>query len=192
MQNLPSRFFPTALLNSLLPFFSGAVLFIFAGCSSTRDLPPAQTTADFFQKYKNEAGFKGTTLPVGLVTRYLLPKDAADTTTRAALANITSMRVLSFTPTNRKAQRLLESGLTQELDQVLTKENYENLPVVLDNPGALQFKMRAAQDQVQEIVGYRKYGNSFLMLQINGRFTRRQVEQMLQKIDPEVFLPLLE
>ncbi|GGK75782.1 hypothetical protein GCM10011405_24520 [Rufibacter glacialis] len=153
-------------------------------------MPPAQTTADFYQKYKNEAGFKGTTLPIGLVTRYLLPKDA-DSTVTAALANITSVRVLSFTPTNNRAQRLLERGLTQELDQVLQKENYENLPVVLDNPGALQFRMRAAQDQVQEIVGYRKYGNSFLMLQINGRFTRGQVEQLLKKIDPEIFLPLL-
>ena len=168
-----------------------AVFTMLPGCSTTSKLPAAQSTAEFYQKYKNEAGFKGTTLPVGLVTRYLLPKDA-DTTVRAALANITSLRVLSFTPTNRKAQRLLESGLTQELDQVLTKENYENLPVVLDNPGALQFRMRTAQEQVQEIVGYRKYGNSFLMLQINGRFTRRQVEQMLQKIDPEIFLPLLE
>ncbi|ALI98731.1 DUF4252 domain-containing protein [Rufibacter tibetensis] len=160
-------------------------------CSSTSNLPPAQTTSDFYQKYKDQAGFKGTTLPVGLVTRYLLPKDA-DTTVQAALANITSVRVLSFTPTSRKSRRLLEQGLTQELDQVLLKSNYENLPEVLDNPGALQFKMRQANEQVQEIVGYRKYGNSFLMLQVNGHFTRQQVEQMLQKIDPELFLPLLQ
>ncbi|AKQ46828.1 hypothetical protein TH63_16255 [Rufibacter radiotolerans] len=190
MHYLPSRFSPKAILPGWALALVMAVLYVLPSCSTTSNLPPAQTTVDFYQKYKNEAGFKGTTLPVGLVTRYLLPKDA-DTTVRAALANITSMRVLSFTPTNRKAQRLLDHGLTQELDQVLTKENYENLPVVLDNPGALQFRMRTAQEQVQEIVGYRKYGNSFLMLQINGRFTRRQVEQMLQKIDPEIFLPLL-
>ncbi|KAA6433288.1 DUF4252 domain-containing protein [Rufibacter glacialis] len=190
MQNSTSRFFPKAIRNGFALVVALAFLTILSGCSSTSKLPPAQTTADFYQKYKNEAGFKGTTLPIGLVTRYLLPKDA-DSTVTAALANITSVRVLSFTPTNNRAQRLLERGLTQELDQVLQKENYENLPVVLDNPGALQFRMRAAQDQVQEIVGYRKYGNSFLMLQINGRFTRGQVEQLLKKIDPEIFLPLL-
>lgn len=173
------------------------LLFVFtlgfiSACSSTSKLPPAQTTNDFFQKYRNEAGFKGTTVPVGLVTRYLLPRSGPDTTLKAALSNITSIKVLTFTPTTRQAQRLLDRGLTQELDQVLTRESYESLAMSLDNPGALQFRMRTANEQVQELVGYRKHGNSFLMLQVNGRFSRQQVEQMLQKIDPEVLLPLLD
>ncbi|WP_165864836.1 DUF4252 domain-containing protein [Rufibacter latericius] len=159
-------------------------------CSSTSKLPPAQSTSEFFQKYRNQAGFKGTTVPVGLVSRYLA-KEVSDTTVRAALANISSVRVLTFTPTDRKSMRFLEQGLTQELDQVLQKDSYAAIPSLTEDPGSLQFRMRQSQEQVQEIVGYRKYGNSFLMLQVNGRFTRQQVELMLQKIDPELLLPLL-
>jgi hypothetical protein len=186
--NTVSTFFSSRLFL----FFTVMALTFATACSSTSNLPPAQSTADFYQKYKDQAGFKGTTLPVGLVSRFLLSRDAPDSTVQAALANITSLRVLTFTPTTNKAQRLLERGLTQELDQVLQQGSYENLPAGLDNPGALQFRMRNANNQIQEIVGYRKHGNSFLMLQVNGRFTRNQVEMLLQKIDPEVFLPLLD
>ncbi len=128
---------------------------------------------------------------MGLVTR-LFAKEVQDTTVRAALSNITSVRALTFTPTNRKAQRLLENGLTQELDQVLQKENYVAVPLLDSAPGTLQFRMRQSNELIQEIVGYRKYGNNFLMLQVNGRFTPSQVQQLLKKVDPEVFLPLIE
>ncbi|WP_205500499.1 DUF4252 domain-containing protein [Rufibacter psychrotolerans] len=191
MQHLPTSRFRTPLLQRLLFFIGMVVLGTAQACSSTSKLPPAQSSTEFYQKYKAEAGFKGTTIPVGLVTR-LFAKEIQDTTVRAALSNITSVRALTFTPTDRKARRLLENGLTQELDQVLQKENYTAVPFLTETPGALQFKMRQANDQVQEIVGYRKYGNNFLMLQINGRFTRDQVQQLLQKVDPDVFLPLLE
>ncbi|WP_181305066.1 DUF4252 domain-containing protein [Rufibacter sp. XAAS-G3-1] len=174
----------------LSPFLAAVLLCIMQACSSTNNLPAAQSTTEFYQKYKNEAGFKGTTVPVGLVSRYLA-KETTDTTLRAALANITSVRVLTFTPTTNKAQRLLERSLTQELDQVLQKDNYAAIPLLDEAPGALQFRIRQSNEQVQEIVGYRKHGNSFLMLQVNGRFTRQQVEQMLEKIDPDVLLPLL-
>ncbi|MGV3541182.1 MAG: DUF4252 domain-containing protein [Rufibacter sp.] len=168
-----------------------AAVFATQGCSSTSKLPPAQTTTDFYQKYRSEPGFKGTSVPVGLVTRYL-SSEITDSTMRAALANITSVRVLSFTPTNRRAERLLEKGLTQELDKVLQKESYVPVPTLEETPGSLQFKMRQNNDQVNEIVGYRKYGNSFLMLQVNGRFTSQQVEQLLKKVDPNILLPLLD
>lgn len=174
----------------LLLYLVVVVAGIIQACSSTSNLPAAQSTSEFYQKYKNMDGFKGTTVPVGLVSRYLA-KETTDTTLRAALANITSVRVLSFTPTSNKAQRLLEKGLTQELDQVLEKDNYAPIPLLDETPGALQFRMRQSNEQVQEIVGYRRSGNSFLMLQVNGRFTRQQVEQMLEKIDPDVLLPLL-
>ncbi|WP_192822285.1 DUF4252 domain-containing protein [Rufibacter sp. LB8] len=174
----------------LLLLMTLALALTVGACSGTSSLPPAQTTTDFYQKYKSEPGFKGTSVPVGLVTRYL-SNEVSDTTMLAALANLTSVRVLTFTPTNKRAQRLLEKGLTQELDQVLQKENYAALPMLDAAPGTLQFRMRQTGEQVQELVGYRKYGNSFLMLQVNGRFTRSQVEMLLQKIDPELLLPLL-
>ncbi|RNI28640.1 DUF4252 domain-containing protein [Rufibacter latericius] len=181
---------PNSILRILLPFLAAAFFCLAQACSSTSKLPPAQSTSEFFQKYRNQAGFKGTTVPVGLVSRYLA-KEVSDTTVRAALANISSVRVLTFTPTDRKSMRFLEQGLTQELDQVLQKDSYAAIPSLTEDPGSLQFRMRQSQEQVQEIVGYRKYGNSFLMLQVNGRFTRQQVELMLQKIDPELLLPLL-
>ncbi|MBA9079300.1 DUF4252 domain-containing protein [Rufibacter quisquiliarum] len=173
----------------LIPLLFLAVMAV-QSCSSTSNLPPAQTTTDFFQKYRDQAGFKGTSLPVGLVTRYL-SSGTTDSTLKAALTNISSIRVLTFTPTNRKSQKLLDKGLTRELDQVLQKESYANLPLLDEAAGALQFKMRQANNQVQELVGYRKYGNNFLMLQVNGRFTRQQVEELLKKVDPDLLLPLL-
>ncbi|WP_210463015.1 DUF4252 domain-containing protein [Rufibacter roseolus] len=182
--------FKKSLAARILPFWVLAAFCLLQACSSTSKLPPAQSTAEFYQKYRNEAGFKGTTVPVGLVSKYLA-KEITDTTLRAALTNISSVRVLSFTPTNRKSQRLLQQGLTQELDQVLQRDNYAAIPLLDEAPGTLQFRMRQSNEQVQEIVGYRKYGNSFLMLQVNGRFTRQQVEQMLQKIDPDLLIPLL-
>ncbi|MFD1757935.1 DUF4252 domain-containing protein [Rufibacter sediminis] len=166
------------------------VLSAIQACSSTSKLPAAQSTGEFFQKYRNEAGFKGTTVPVGLVSRYI-SKEITDTTLQAALKNISSVRVLSFTPTTRQSRRLLERGLTQELDQVLQKDNYTAIPLLDEAPGMLQFRMRQSNEQVQELVGYRKHGNSFLMLQVNGRFTRQQVELMLQKIDPDLLISLL-
>lgn len=169
--------------------FALLFLFLAQACSSTRNLPPAQTTSEFYQKYQDEPGFKGTSLPVGLVTRFL-SKDA-DTTFQAALANVRSIRVLSFAPTNRRSQRLLDQGLAQELNQILQKSDYAPVPVLQDSQKSLEFKMRQANGKVQEIIGYRKLGTSFLMVQINGQFTPRQVEQMLQKIDPDVLIPLL-
>ncbi|WP_207433983.1 DUF4252 domain-containing protein [Sabulibacter ruber] len=181
----------TPVLRRFLLLAGMAVIAMVQACSSTSKLPPAQSSTEFYQKYKSEAGFKGTTIPVGLVTR-LFAKEVQDTTVRAALSNITSVRALTFTPTNRKAQRLLENGLTQELDQVLQKENYVAVPLLDSAPGTLQFRMRQSNELIQEIVGYRKYGNNFLMLQVNGRFTPSQVQQLLKKVDPEVFLPLIE
>ncbi|WP_161486748.1 DUF4252 domain-containing protein [Rufibacter roseus] len=163
---------------------------VIQACSSTRNLPPAQTTTEFYQKYRNEAGFKGTSLPVGLVTRFL-SKDA-DTTLQAALANVTSIRVLTFAPTNRRSARLLENGLTQELDQILQKSNYAAVPVLQNSQESLQFRMRQENGMVQEIVGHRNIGSSFMMLQVNGRFTPQQVQQMMQKIDPEALVPLIQ
>ncbi|MFB9861749.1 DUF4252 domain-containing protein [Rufibacter immobilis] len=179
------------ILQRLLPLVAGAVFLLLQACSSTSKLPPAQTASDFYQKYKNEAGFKGTSVPVGLVSR-LVAKGVTDTTVRAALANISSIRTLTFTPTDKKSQRLLERELTKELDQVLQRENYTAVPLLDTTPGALQFRMRQSNNEVQELVGYRKYGNNFTMVQVNGRFTQQQIEQMLRKLDPDALLPLLD
>ncbi len=174
---------------SLLMLSIFAATLILPACSSTKSLPAAQSTAEFYQKYHKQNGFKGISLPVGLVTRYL--STDADSTVQAALANMTSVRVLSFTPQDRKAQRMLDRGLTQELDHIFQQASYVPLPQLEEAPQALQFRLRQANNQVQEIVGYRKTGNSFLMLQVNGRFTRQQVEQLLKKVDPDVLISLL-
>jgi hypothetical protein len=147
---------------------------------------PAKTVAAFFNKYQNRPGFRTTDWSAGLTTRLLLGrlgKLGGDNDVSQALTAVRGVKVLTFTPTSVKSEKLVSEGLLKEVDGLLSNERYTPLPVTStdDNAGQLRYSARQQGDRVQELVAtgnVQGAPDSFMLVAVSGDFTKEQLNQL--------------
>lgn len=159
-----------------------------AGCRTSGPENPARTVTEFFRKYENRSGFKATTLSAGFTTRLLLArlgKLGGNNELAQALTSVREVRLLTFTPTTDRAQRLVAAGLSREVDGLLASERYTPLPVAADSGSTTinRYAIRQQGDRVQEMVATGNVDavpDSFAMVAVSGNFTRAQVDELVK------------
>lgn len=171
-------FFPRLL------FFLGIVALLFTQACSSSKLPPAQTSTEFYTKYRNEPGFSGTSVPVGLLSRVAGKELDADT--RQLLSGVRSVRLLRYTPTDNKSQKFIDKQLLPEAKKIFNRSEYSLLPV--DGPAGLELKVKEEQDKVKEMALYGKRSNGFVLLLVEGSLDQALLQKVIGKIDPDLVL----
>ncbi|WP_071887810.1 DUF4252 domain-containing protein [Rufibacter sp. DG15C] len=182
MTTTPSVLTTTYPFKNYILFLFTAVLLGAQACSSTSKLPPAQTSLEFYDKYRNQAGFKSSSIPVGLVTRII--GSQLDDSTIAMLQGIKSIRLLSYAPENNKGQRFLTNRLLPEIQNVYKTPSYSSLP--LNGPAGLELKVKEDQQKVKEMAVFGQRRNGFVLLLVEGNMDQRMIQKVLQKIDPDL------
>lgn len=169
----------------LLSLFLLLALFA-ASCRTSGPGRPAKTVTEFFNKYQSRPGFRTTDWSAGLTTRLLLGrigKLGGDNDVSQALTAVRSVKVLTFTPTSEKSEKLVAEGLLKEVDGLLSNERYTPLPVTTNDnsTGTLRYSTRGQGDQVQELVAtgnVQDAPNSFMLVAVSGNFTKDQINQL--------------
>ncbi|QHL88427.1 DUF4252 domain-containing protein [Nibribacter ruber] len=169
-------------IRKYLLFLCTAVLLGAQACSSTSKLPPAQTSLEFYDKYRNQPGFKGNSIPVGLAARLI--GSQLDDSTKAMLQGIRSVRMLTYAPENNKGQRFLTNSLLPEIQNVFKTPSYSSLP--LNGPAGLELRVKEEQEKVKELAVFGQRSNGFLLLLVEGNMDQRMIQKVLQKIDPDL------
>jgi hypothetical protein len=172
----------------LLSFLAVLALTFTVSCRTSGPENPARTVAEFFRKYENRSGFKATTLSAGFTTRLLLGrlgKLGGNNDLSQALTSVREIRLLTFTPTTDRAQRLVAAGLNREVDGLLASERYTTLPVSSDSASTTikRYAIRQQGDRVQELVAtgnVQAVPESFALVAVSGNFTREQVDQLIK------------
>ncbi|MCC2546906.1 DUF4252 domain-containing protein [Hymenobacter sp. BT175] len=174
---------------SILALFG---LLVAASCRTAGPEQPARTVAEFFNKYQNRSGFRAGDWNADLTTRLLLGrlgKWGGDNNVTQALSAIRGVRFITFAPTSSSSEKLVSRGLITEVDGLLSNERYTQIPVSPDAGSTnLRYAARMQGEQVQEVVVSGQQENipdSFVLLAINGNFTREQLTA-LQKVLPNV------
>ncbi|MGY2131548.1 DUF4252 domain-containing protein [Hymenobacter sp. HD11105] len=172
----------------LLSLLAVLALTFTVSCRTSGPESPARTVAEFFRKYENRSGFKATTLSAGFTTRLLLArlgKMGGNNDLAQALTSVREIRMLTFTPTTDRAQRLVAAGLNREVDGLLASERYTPLPVSTDSASTTinRYAVRQQGDKVQELVAtgnVEAVPESFALVAISGNFTHAQVDQLVK------------
>jgi hypothetical protein len=157
-------------------------------CRTSGPETPARTVAEFFRKYENRSGFKATTLSAGFTTRLLLArlgKLGGNNELAQALTSVHEIRMLTFTPTTDRAQRLVAVGLNKEVDGLLASERYTAIPVSADSASTTitRYAIRQQGDRVPELVAtgnVEAVPESFALIAVSGNFTRSQVDELIK------------
>ena len=157
-------------------------------CRTSGPETPARTVAEFFRKYENRSGFKATTLSAGFTTRLLLArlgKLGGNNELAQALTSVREIRMLTFTPTTDRAQRLVAAGLNKEVDGLLASERYTSIPVSADSARTTitRYAIRQQGDRVPELVAtgnVEAVPESFALIAVSGNFTRSQVDELIK------------
>ena len=182
---MPARFFSTTSRFLVLLFLA------LAGCRAGGPSTPAVTVAQFFNKYEKREGFKATEWSADLLQRLALVKAAkllGGSELTNAITSIRAAKVISFTPTTSAARELANQGLRQEATSVLQSQKYEPLSVGTALSNDYQVSVRANGDKVSEFAAVGALpdvANSFVMVAVDGNFTRSQV-QTLAKYLPQL------
>ncbi|GAA4307160.1 DUF4252 domain-containing protein [Nibribacter koreensis] len=182
MAKTPSVFTATPPFKNYILFLFTVALLGAQACSSTSKLPPAQTSLEFYDKYRNQAGFKASSIPVGLVTRII--GSQLDDSTITMLQGIKSIRLLSYAPENNKGQRFLTNRLLPEIQDVFKTPSYSSLP--LSGPAGLELKVKEDQQKVKELAVFGQRRNGFVLLLVEGNMDQRMIQKVLKKIDPDL------
>jgi len=164
-------------------------LALLGGCRASGPSSPARTVAAFFAKYRDHPGFRTTEWSADLLQRLALVRAAkllggSDLTN--AITGIRTARVLSFVPTNGGARDLVRDGLGSEVSGLLAAERYTSLAAA-SGTGAYNYVVKASGDNVSELVatgGLPDAVGSFVLVQVQGNFTRAQAEA-LARVLPE-------
>ena len=162
-------------------------LFLFlllAGCRAGGPSTPARTVASFFSKYDGRAGFKTTEWSADLLERLALVKAAkllggSDLTN--GITGIRSARVITFTPTTGAARDLAQQGLRQEATGILQGEKYTPISAAGFGGSDYAISTRGSGDKVSEFAALGTLpdvADSFVLVAVNGNFTRSQVEAL--------------
>jgi len=169
--------------------FPAFLLFLFlVGCRAGGPGTPARTVAQFFSKYENRSGFKATEWSADLLQRLALVKAAkllggSDLTN--AITSIRQARIISFTPTSGAARDLAGQGLRDEATGILRGERYEPLSAAGFGGSSYQVSVRGSGDKVSEFAAIGQLpdvADSFVLVSVNGSFTRAQVEALARHL----------
>lgn len=167
------------------------ILLTLAGCRAAGPGTQARTVAQFFSKYEGREGFKTTDWSAGLLQRLALVKAArllGGSELTDAITGIRAARVISFAPTTAAARALADQGLRQEATAVLQSEKYDPIRVGNTAGSDYQVSVRGSGDQVSEFAAIGALpdaADSFVLVSVNGNFTRGQV-QTLAKYLPQI------
>jgi hypothetical protein len=164
-------------------------LALLGGCRASGPSTPARTVAAFFAKYRDQPGFRTTEWSADILERLALVRAAkllggSDLTN--AITGIRTARVLSFVPTSGGARDLVREGLGNEVSGLLAAERYTSL-ASSSGTGAYNYVVKANGDNVSELVatgGVPDALGSFVLVQVQGNFTRAQAEA-LARVLPE-------
>ena len=173
----------------LLPLL--LALALLGGCRASGPSSPARTVAAFFAKYRDQPGFRTTEWSADILQRLALVRAAkllggSDLTN--AITGIRTARVLSFVPTSGSARDLVREGLSNEVSGLLAAERYTSLAAA-SGTGAYNYVVRASGDQVSELVatgGLPEAAGSFVLVQVQGNFTRAQAEALARVLPTAV------
>ncbi|MGI4734676.1 MAG: DUF4252 domain-containing protein [Janthinobacterium lividum] len=184
---------------SLRPLFSSWVglralffgLLLLGACRASGPATSARTVAAFFNKYEKQPGFHTTEWSASLLQRLALVKAAnlfGGSELTNAITGIRAARALTFAPTTTGALNLSQQGLLSEATGLLQAEKYTALTAGNSSAGNYNSVIRASGDKVSEIVAtgaLPNAANSFVLVQVQGNFTRAQAEA-LAKVLPQV------
>jgi hypothetical protein len=169
---------------SKLRFPALFLLLLLAGGRAGGPGSPARTVAAFFSKYEGREGFKTTEWSADLLQRLALVKAAkllggSDITN--AITGIRSAKVISFTPTTEAARALAQQGLRDEATGILKSEKYEPLATAGFGGSGYQVSVRGSGDKISEFAAIGQLpetADSFVLVNVQGNFTRSQVEAL--------------
>ena len=162
-------------------------LFLFlllVGCRAGGPGTPARTVASFFSKYDGREGFKTTEWSADLLQRLALVKAAkllggSDLTN--GITGIRSAKVITFTPTSGAARELAQQGLRQEATGILQGEKYAPISSAGFGGSDYAISTRGSGDKISEFAALGSLpdvADSFVLVAVNGNFTRSQVEAL--------------
>ncbi|MGI4867374.1 MAG: DUF4252 domain-containing protein [Janthinobacterium lividum] len=166
-------------------------LALLGACRASGPGTPARTVASFFNKYENRAGFHTTEWSASLLQRLALVKAAnlfGGNELTQAIVGVRGARALTFAPTTTGALDLSQQGLLSEATGLLAAEKYTPLVAGNSSAGNYNSVIRMSGDKVSEIVATGSLpnaANSFVLVQVEGNFTRSQAEA-LAKVLPQV------
>ncbi len=169
------------LLSAVFPVF---LLMLLAGCRAGGPGTQARTVAAFFAKYEGREGFHTTDWSADLLQRLALVKAAkmlGGSELTNGITGIRSARVISFAPTTPAARALAQQGLRQEAADVLQSEKYTVLSAGAPTATSYQISTRGSGDKVSEFAATGQLpdaADSFVLVAVNGNFTRAQVEAL--------------
>ena len=155
-------------------------LLLLAGCRAGGPSGVARTVAAFFKKYEASPGFHGTEWSAGIFERLALVKAAKLLGGNDLTNGITAIReahVISFVPTTPK-MALQSTKLVEEARGVLLNERYDSFATVGTGSARYALSTRGSGDEISEIAAIGSVANvagSFVMVSIQGKFTRSEV-----------------
>ena len=162
-------------------------LFLFlllAGCRAGGPGTPARTVSSFFSKYDGRAGFKTTEWSADLLERLALVKAAkflGGSELTNGITGIRSAKVITFTPTTGAARDLAQQGLRQEATGILQGEKYAPISTAGFGGSNYAISTRGSGDKISEFAALGSLpdvADSFVLVAVNGNFTRSQVEAL--------------
>lgn len=166
-------------------------LLLLGACRASGPGMPARTVAAFFNKYEHQPGFHTTEWSADLLQRLALVrvgKLLGGSELTDAITGIRSARALTFAPTSTGALNLSQQGLLSEATGLLQAEKYTALTAGSSAGTSYNSVIKASGDKVNELVAtgtLPSAANSFVLVQVEGNFTRAQAEA-LSKVLPEV------
>lgn len=166
-------------------------LALLGACRASGPATPARTVAAFFNKYEKRTGFHTTEWSASLLQRLALVRAAnlfGGNELTQAIVGVRAARALTFVPTSTGALDLSQQGLLSEATNLLQAEKYTTLLSGSSSAGSYNSVIRFSGDKVSEIVATGTVpdaANSFVLVQVEGNFTRAQAEA-LAKVLPQV------
>ena len=166
-------------------------LILLGACRASGPGTPARTVAAFFNKYEKRPGFHTTEWSASLLQRLALVKAAnlfGGSELTNAITGIRAARVLTFAPTTTGALNLSQQGLLNEANGLLQAEKYTSFSAANSSGGNYNSVIKTSGDRVSELVATGSLpnaANSFVLVQVEGNFTRAQAEA-LNKVLPQV------
>ncbi|HEX8657884.1 MAG TPA: DUF4252 domain-containing protein [Hymenobacter sp.] len=174
-----------------LRFPALCLFLLLVGCRAGGPSTPARTVGAFFSKYEGRSGFKTADWSAGLLQRLTLVKAAkllGGSELTNAITSIRAAKIISFAPTTGGARELASQGLRQEATGILQGNKYEPLSAGSALGNDYQVSVRASGDKVSEFAAIGQLpdvADSFVLVAVDGNFTRSQVE-ILAKYLPQI------
>ena len=165
---------------------------LLAGCRAGGPGNPARSVSAFYDKYHDQPGFRSAEWSADFLQRLALVrvgKLLGGNDLSNAITGIRQARVMTFAPTSGAAQRLSREGLLSEANGLLQANRYTPLALASgDGPANFNYVAKTTGDKVSELVATGSMAdalNSFVLVQVEGNFTRPQAEA-LAKVLPDV------